>query len=156
MAQYTTYPEQRVGGVAYGCIEVRLDFSDLSAAATSATYAIQNFPATAYPLQVLYNLETYFTGGSATAATIEVGDAANDDELLEALNVFDTTTKAAWAAGVPGNAAEFTATGSDPGPQLESAYAPLVSLKTTTDDTENLTAGAIFLQVHYRRMVSAA
>lgn len=71
-------------------------------------------------------------GGSVSALTVSLGDAGNDDELLATADIF-TGAKATAAISVA-NGAYTLGT-------FETAYTPILTFTSTTDNLVNLTAG---------------
>lgn len=110
----------------------------LSAGLTQALSLNTAFPASTFPENVQVG-EAYikhitdFSGTGITALDVELGDAADDDELLTSTSVFtgvgasyiDTTAAAAYAMHV------------------ESAYVPLLTLTATGANLDQLSAGQL-------------
>jgi hypothetical protein len=141
------YEQKIAPGVYMGYVEFTVDESALTAAATTEALDIA-FPANAYPLYAGLAIGAYFTGGSVTAVTAQLGDAGDPNGILAALNVFDTTSLATWT-GTGGVEVEYGSTG--PAADGESAYAPQILFTSTTDNVVNLTAGFLSGRIFYKR-----
>jgi hypothetical protein len=140
--------EQKIApGVYAGVLEFDVLEGALTAAATTEALTIPGFPSDAIPLHAEIAIGTFFTGGSATAVTAQIGDSGDPNGLLAALNVFDTTSLGDWTVGTLGVEAEYGSTG----PALESAYAPEILFTATTDDVADLTAGKLSGRIYYKR-----
>jgi hypothetical protein len=126
--------------VSFSVYEVR--YSDFSAvAATAGNLALDStkggvdYPATsmiAMHVPIVY-VETPFTGGSISAITAEIGDAADTDELMAAVSVFSGTGYKAAVAGAKFGTVD----------RYEAAYAPIVRLAATGGNLSTLTAGKL-------------
>lgn len=125
--------------ISYG--EWRITHDDLTAAATSEAIALTGFPANAAPIFAEVKVETDFAGGSASAATVVVGDAGATNELLTSTNIFTGVQNTAWiqTTGATLNS-DF---------QREAAYAPIATVATTDDNVVNLTAGSLLVRIYY-------
>lgn len=87
------------------------------------------FPTNVVRKQGLIYVEDAVEGGSISAATAILGDAGNDDALIEA------ATGSVFTAGVYNQstaAAEFA-------PRFEAAFSPIVTLATTGDNVDDST-----------------
>lgn len=122
-------------------IEHRITHDDFVAAATSETEAITGFPANAAPLFAEIKVETDFSGGSVSAATVTVGDAGSANELLTATNVFTGVQNTAWI--------QTTAAAINGKFQREEAYSPILTITTTSDNAVNLSAGSLLVRIYY-------
>jgi len=85
-------------------------------------------------------LTTYFTGGSASAATLALGVASDVDSLMAALNVLDTTTLAIPLQGTAG----VSPLGAYGGMELLATFAPDGGHTLLA-----LTAGSVLVEVYY-------
>lgn len=113
--------------------------SDLTDTAASQEVALTGFPANAILMSAGIELDTEFSGGSASAVTAEVGDTGATTELCTALDVF-TGAGAGWKIA-PGALSGTWA--------FEAAYAPVCTITATTDTVDNLTAGALVVHIWY-------
>ena len=132
--------------VIWGYIEWVVTHADLTAAAVTEALDVSDFPADAMPLHSHSVVAEYFTGGTVSACTQEVGDAGDPNGLQTSHNVFDTTV-IAEIQHAPGVEAEGGATG----PVLEAAYVPQVLFTAVGDNVVNLGAGRASGRVHYKR-----
>ena len=98
------------------------------------------FPANAWILERYLVVGTDFSGGSVSALTCQVGDAADPDELLLATSVF---TGAANNVPLASNGAAGYG-------RWEAAYAPIARFTSTTDNLVNLTAGSVSIVIVYK------
>ena len=119
----------------------------LSAATEQAINLNTAFPSTAFPEnvqcgQAYIKRVTDFAGGSATAVTAEVGDAADDNELVTALDVF--------TGAVATQVYEDTPSAANYAMHIESAYVPLLTLTVTGDNVDDLTAGSVVVCIPFR------
>ena len=131
------------GSVRNQVYKVTLDYTGLSAAATTATHTIATLPAGVKIVGIIADTTAEYTGGSVSAATIEVGiDSGDTDAFLAAHDVFsgavvvgdadaDLGTLIIRANAVSGGYINWSGT-----------TVISVLLTTTTDDTENLTQGS--------------
>lgn len=94
-------------------------------------------PANSRIMYAWINIITPFSGGSASAVTATLGDAAAANELITAVSIFT------GASGLK------TKTGSYTLGTFEAAYTPLVTIASTDDDLDNLTAGVIEVCIQY-------
>jgi len=122
-------------------IEQRITHADFVAAATTETEAITGFPANAAPLFAEIKVETDFSGGSVSAATVTVGDAGSANELLTSTNVFTGVQNTAWI--------QTTGAALNGKFQREAAYSPILTITTTTDNAVNLDAGSLLVRIYY-------
>lgn len=78
--------------------------ADLTAAVNGEEQAISlgSLPPGAVVTGRSVTIETFFTGGSATAVTMALGTAADPDLFMAALNVFDTTATETPVQGTAG------------------------------------------------------
>jgi hypothetical protein len=145
---------RQIQGIKYGVARCRVDFDDLTAAATSEVItfaeAIVNHPtgAEAVPTnaRVMFawiNLLEEFAGGSVSAITMDLGDAGNDDELVAAEDVFTGAS-----TGVKTGAGAYTLG------TFEAAYTPILTFEATDDNVVNLTAGAVEVCIAYQAVDS--
>ena len=139
--------EQSVGDRSFGYIEFRVTSDDLTAAALTEALDVPGFPANAYPLFAQLNVGQFFTGGSVSAATVQLGDAGDPDGLAVSLNVLDTTSLGDWGVATAGVEAEYGSTG----PSLESAFAPQLLVTTVTANVDQLTTGVLHGRIYYKR-----
>lgn len=103
------------------------------------TFPHKAFPANVWVKKVYTRLITEFSGGAISAATISIGDAGNDDEWTDLVDIFTgaSTTHAFDTA----DADAVFAAAQDP--VAETAYAPLITIATTTANVNVLTAGEV-------------
>lgn len=80
--------------------------ADLTAASNGLAQDILlgTLPPGAVILGRAVNINTYFTGGSASAVTLAIGTGAagDPDAIMDELNVFDTTDNDIWLQGTDG------------------------------------------------------
>lgn len=86
---------------------------------------------------------TDFSGGAVSAATIEFGDTNDPNGLLTATNIF---TGAGAGIVITSGAAEYAA-------RFESAFVPVVIIRTTSANVSALTAGACEIVIPYIPML---
>lgn len=113
-----------------------IKFSDLSAAATSATATV-HIPS-GYQMigPAVMRCDVDFAGGAVSAATIAIGVSGTANKYLGATNVF---------TGVANTDASATV-GSAFGVQAKGA-AIIATLTTTSADTDKLTAGQVTIWI---------
>lgn len=115
-----------------------LDYSSFTATATAETITVANLPAGSIVMGIVMENNEAWTGGSASAATIEFGTTGDDDKYLSATDVFSSPSGVFDSSGIlflpggPGTVTPFKAT-----------------LRTTGDDVENLTAGNLTVKILY-------
>lgn len=135
----------------YGCAAVVLEHGDLTDADTSqtltwstlATGLLQSpVPARAIILGAHANVITAFAGGGNTAVVLKLGDAGNDDELIEDVSIMATGIKPRTGVYMLGT--------------YEAAYAPTITVTTTDGTCAGLTAGKVELFIHYVQIPSAS
>lgn len=122
---------------------VTLDYTGLSAAATSAAHTIATLPAGMKLVSVIADTTTEYTGGSVSAATIAVGIASgNVDAFLEEHDVFSAAIVVGDATADPG--VELIAATDTQGGYINWAGTTAVSaiITTTSDNTDALTQGS--------------
>jgi hypothetical protein len=153
MATSRVYEQEVDGtGVVFGYVETTVGFADFEAEATSDTVSMVGFPANAFPLRGELNPGDYFTDsptGTISAATLEMGDTNDPNGIVTALNVFDTVTEGAWQ-GTAGVEAEYGSTGC----VFEAAYAPILTLRLTSENCDTLTTGHATARLYYKRYAS--
>lgn len=126
------------------------DHAQITALASSSSQVVTlgtTFPGTAMPTNVIIeevaiNLITAFAG--VTSPVLSVGDTGNDDEWVD---VFALDGTAGWYNDV----ADADAVSAEEGaPILETGYAPLATVATSSEDVDTLTAGEvdIMLKLH--------
>lgn len=147
-----------IQGVQLGTARALLTHEDLDAAATSQTFTLtalvaahvqgaEAVPANAQILgAAIVRLED-FAGGSSSAVVVDLGDAGDPDELVDAADVF-TGAKAAEALSF--------ANGTYSLGDFEAAYAPQVVVTATGDNVDALTAGRVEVEIFYRAYSTAA
>lgn len=141
-----------VSGAAYSLgvkvLTKQITHADLTDADTSQDIAITGFPANGIPLRAWVELDTAFSGGTVSALTVSVGDAAAATELFVATSVFTGA-----AAGVLNGASEGAAVGKF---RHEAAYSPIAQFVSTTDNLDALTAGSLTIHIAYLEGFTAA
>lgn len=125
--------------------EFQVTFDDLTAAATSETIedtAANAFPARARLRGYVLQVDTLFSGGSVSAATVDIGIAAGEaDVLSDGANVFTgAATGERYGSGTNTVAEHPVDLG---GKRLR------VLVATTDDNVANLTAGSLTAKVWY-------
>lgn len=103
------------------------------------------FPANAFPANALVmgcyiKRITDFSGGSVSALTVQVGDTGDPNGLLTATSVF-TGVGAGYTATT--GAAEYA-------PHPEAAFLPTLTLTSTSDDVDALTAGRLKICIPFQ------
>lgn len=142
--KFSSYDALKAG---YGAMPIRtfkvtIDTSDLTDAATSQAVSLgtddagNSFPANARVIGATCHVLTAFAGGSVSALTMQVGDAADPNELLVATDM--TATGFTDAPGV------YT-----PWTLEATAYAGLATFTSTDDNLDALTAGKVEVYIHY-------
>ena len=133
----------------YGCAAIKIEHGNLTAASTSqtltwstlATGVLQSaVPARVIILGAHANVITAFAGGGNTAVVLKLGYAGNDDELIEDVDIM--------ATGIKTRSGVYTLN------TYEAAYAPIVTVTTTTGTCLGLTAGKVELFIHYVQIPS--
>lgn len=121
--------------------EWTIGHADLTAAATSEAISLTGFPTDAAPVACEMIVDTDFSGGSVSACVVEVGDAADPDELLTSSNVFTGVQNTAWVqTDAAVRVGKF---------HRETAYAPEAKFTSTTDNVVNLSAGSLRIRIYY-------
>ena len=113
--------------------------ADLSAAATEEVITLTSPPTNCIILGGCVELDEVFAGGTASAVTAEIGDAADPNELAAAVDVF-TGADLGLKPGVP---TAFTGLG------VQTAYAPVVRFVSTGDNVDSLTSGSLTAHLYY-------
>lgn len=109
-----------------------------AAAATEAVSMTTTLPAGAIVLGKSHQLPTSFSGGSITAATIDVGiNGGNLDEYVDAADVFTAFTYAPTGGD-----------GTAPAP-LTAATTVYITLNTTGGDVADADAGSYEVDIYY-------
>ena len=118
----TAYKSNRPVGRDQQEARIRVDFSELTAAATTETVDLVTLPTGAQiDLCVVDLLTTFSDAGSITDVTVEVGTAADPDAFVASTDVFGPAAGQYRADGANPSAsgvlvkAKFTATGDDLG-----------------------------------------
>jgi hypothetical protein len=118
----TAYKSNRPVGRDQQEARIRVDFSELTAAATTETVDLVTLPTGAQiDLCVVDLLTTFSDAGSITDVTVEVGTAADPDAFVTSTDVFGPAAGQYRADGANPSAsgvlvkAKFTATGDDLG-----------------------------------------
>ena len=118
----TAYKSNRPVGRDQQEARIRVDFSELTAAATTETVDLVTLPTGAQiDLCVVDLLTTFSDAGSITDVTVEVGTAADPDAFVTSTDVFGPAVGQYRADGANPSAsgvlvkAKFTATGDDLG-----------------------------------------
>jgi len=153
MANYTQ-PNTIQGGT-YGVVRCKLTHADLTAAATNEvlTWAAlvtahptgaENIPANSRVVGAGVNILVDFSGGSSSSVTIDMGDAANDDELLALVDLFTGAKAAAQLTGINGVYVPGT---------FEAAYVAKVDIISDVNVVA-LTAGEAELWIEYVSMTT--
>lgn len=119
--------------------------ADLTTAGTSQAVDVgtddggNDFPANAYVISGHIELDEVLAGGSISAATVQLGDTVNPDELLASSNVFTGATLGrTWAPGVY-----------SPWTLEATAYAPELLVTTTGDNVDQATTFACRVIIDY-------
>lgn len=120
-------------------------FADITAAALGRLGQSGDFPANVWinVAPPYIRRITAFAGGAVSACTAEVGDTGDPNGLVTATNVF--TGASAGIVTTP-SAAEY-------GARFEAAYAPTITLRTTTANVSVLTAGELEVVIPYVPML---
>lgn len=113
--------------------------ADLTAAATEEAITLSSPPTNCIILGGCIELDTDFSGGSVSALTAEIGDAADPNELAAAVDVFT----GAGAGLKDGEPTAVTGLG------FKTAYAPQVRFAATGDNVINLSAGSLNAHLYY-------
>jgi hypothetical protein len=135
-------PVSGLGSVPIKCHKRTVTHADLTDADTSQAIDITvgddgtEIPANAWIISASCLTQVAFTGGGNTAVVVEIGDAADPNELLTSSSVFTVGFDYA-----PGVYAPFTAPEAD--------YTPLATFTSTTGTVAGLTAGVLECYVHY-------
>jgi hypothetical protein len=121
---------------------------DTSQALTFNTLAVGTgdspVPATARIIYAWINIIEPFAGGSASAVTAILGDAGSSNELITAVSIFT------GASGLKVKTGSYTLG------TFEAAYAPIVTIVSTDDDLDNLTAGIIEVCIQYEAISTSS
>jgi len=134
----------------------RVKYSDYSDSDTSealdlnATFTGNLFPKNVTITGAWVQRVTDFAGGSVSAATIILGDAADDNQLLTQLDVFTGAKATAELERTP------AAAGFADGGLWETGYVPLLQLDTTTANIDTLTAGELIIGIEYKPLAVIA
>jgi hypothetical protein len=148
-----------VQGMELGVARVRVEYTDFSETDTSETItwaaaaafhpqgSLGSIPANAKIMDAWVVRIADFAGGSVTAVTVDLGDSGNDDELLDAADLF-TGAKATAAVS---NADGIYSLGS-----IESAYVPQLVFTTVGANLDDLTAGACEICISYQALATTS
>jgi hypothetical protein len=137
-----------------GFARCKINHGDLTAAALteSKTWAAlvaanggSSPPANARIVDCWINLRTAFSGGTVDSCVIDVGDAADPDELLSAIDIF---TGASSGITVKDGVYALDT--------FESGYTPLVAVTTTTGNVVALSAGSAEIVIEYEAISADA
>lgn len=109
--------------------------------ALNTIFASNPFPTNVIRKQALIRVVTPVAGGTISAAVAILGDAGNDDGLVESQSVFAAGTLQSTGA------AEFA-------PRFESAFTPILTITTTNGNLSAITAMSIFVQIHFAPVAS--
>lgn len=138
MATLLSKKENRIGDKYYGTVDWQVGIADLDAEATTDTVVLTDIPSDANVTRCKLIPQAYFTGGSISAMTLQVGDGTDADHFVTATNVFDTTTlgtaTGTQGAGIGGTPGTVTCT-----------------FTSTSDDVDAATAGSCVVRCHYER-----
>lgn len=127
------------GGQAVKRFVLTVDTDDFTTAGTSQAVDVSaGFPANAYVLSGHVELLETLSGGAVSAATVQLGDTADPDELLTSTNVF--TGQALGRKWSPGAFTFGT---------LESGYSPELLVSTTDGNVDDLTTGVVKVIIDY-------
>lgn len=131
--------------------DITIGIADLDAAAVTDTVSLEEYlqytrEIDVYDVQA--TLGAYFTGGSVSAAVLDVGKNGGDtDGYLDALNVFDTTT---LGAPVGTRGVLLAGAASDEGytasPNIEALFT------FTGDNADQVDTGVVHIHVFYREL----
>lgn len=133
----------------FGCAALEITHADLTDADTSQTLTWSQLATgvlqSAVPARVIIigahaNVITAFAGGGNTGVVLKLGDAGNDDELIEDVSIM--------ATGIKPRSGAYTLN------TYEAAYAPIVTVTTTTGTCAGLTAGKVELFIHYIQLAA--
>ncbi len=139
-----------------GVAKCRVDVSDLTESDSASDVLSFNalalghgespVPANARPMFAWVNIIEPFSGGDAASCTVELGDAGDDDELIEAVSVFT------GASGM------LPKTGSYTLGTFEAAYDPIITMTVTGSGAtlDALEAGAIEVCIQYEAISTAS
>ena len=116
-----------------------LTFADFADAGASLAVAVLTLPSRSLVKAVVLEVSAAFTGGTVSAAVVDVGVTGTADALIADANVF-----AGAMTAVSNNAAVFL-----------SGTAVSVTLTVTGDTLAALTQGALTLHVHYEVLPEA-
>jgi len=122
---------------------VTVDYTGLSAAATTAKHTIATLPAGMKLVSVIADTTTKYIGGAVSAATIQVGiDSGNTDAFLVAHDVFSAAVVQGDATAEPG--VELIAATATQGGYIDWASTTVISslITTTTANADALTQGS--------------
>lgn len=134
------------------CISQTLTIADLNTAATSQSINLADkIPAGALVIARYCNVITEFSGGGASAVSVDIGDNADPDGWYDAQNVF--TGAGAGIKSTPLTAAPGTASGAylAAGQACDvQAAERTIAVKFTSDvNVSTLTAGSLGVNVFY-------
>lgn len=127
----------------------RIQHSDLTAAATTEAIAITGFPSDSFPLGVIIELDTAFSGGGSGSCTVAIGDAGDPKEWSDELSVF-TGVAAGWYND---DGTGMIAAGRLPLMWFEEAYTPIATFKSDVN-VADLDAGDLY--VHWWALTPTA
>lgn len=129
--------------ILFGAGDWTQDAATSQALDLNATYPRQQIPLDVRRVPGTFGrLVTPVSGGSITAFTIQIGDAGDPNGILTAVSVF---------GGVP-RLLESTPAAAENEARQESAYVPLATLTSTTDDIVAADAGEIVVFIPYRKL----
>jgi len=115
--------------------------ADFTAVAVTQEINCTGFPANVQVDFAYLELDTCFSGGGASSATIQIGDAGDPNGLMTAKSVF---------TGVPTTLPIF-ADGAERSPHAEAAFVPSVTL-TSDVNVSTVTAGQCIVHIIYTEM----
>lgn len=135
-----------VGMPALRCFKATITHADLDAAATSQAIALTGFPTNVVVLGASTKYRVRFVGPSITGLTIDVGDTADADELVDARELITGTPALdAGDATTPGLLIAPTAQANYIGDGLDATFT------ATGANVAALTAGEIDVFIVYYR-----
>lgn len=118
--------------------DLTLDNDTSTTVSLNGVYTTNTFPTNVKRAGAAIYLRTAFSGGTVDGCTVDLGDAGDVDELLDGVDVFTGAT-AGWydtTAGVSRDVQNY-----------ESAYAPTLTIITTTGNGNALTAGELWVAI---------
>lgn len=135
-------------GVTYGVTEVRLTHAELSEAGLVEVVLLSDIiSAAAFPVPVnativsaMLSIHTDFSGGAVATCVLELGDAGTDDELIPSEDIFTGAKAAQAVTDFPLATLAFE----------PAAYAPQITITTTTANVDQLDAGSCTVRIHWR------